>query len=338
MVLGTRLPAVLSLALLPTLVAATAPCTPGTYSTSGNGEPPCAPCTAGTYTNTIMQNACKVCPAGSYSGPRSSSCSSCPVGTYALPGSGVCSTCPQGTYSTSVGAGSCLPCPAGSYCTGTGQTSYTQCPAGTYTSVPGESACTACPAGSFAPFEGSTQCCSCCSGFYSDAAGQTECQSCPIAGSYSPVGATDASQCRTGIAGGLTTCFASSTDHSCPTTGGAIVSQAAAPIRRRNPKRRACPAGHQSCPVYGSTLRRRGYLKGYECVDVQNDLESCGGCVAHDSPFGERTAGGGRDCSAIPNADGVRCVDGACVIAKCEHGYVLSPDGENCVDSLAIQA
>lgn len=95
--------------------------------------------------------------------------------------------------------------------------------------------------------------------------------------------------------------------------GGAVVSQAA-PVRRRGPVRRACPSGSQSCPVYGTTLRRRGYLKGYECVEVQRDLESCGGCVAHDSPFGERTAGGGRDCSAIPHADGVKCQNGVCVI------------------------
>lgn len=68
--------------------------------------------------------------------------------------------------------------------------------------------------------------------------------------------------------------------------------------------------------MYGSTLRHRGYLKGYECVDVQNDLESCGGCVANDSPFGGRTAAGGRDCSAIPNVDAVRCQKGACVIGE----------------------
>ena len=85
-----------------------------------------------------------------------------------------------------------------------------------------------------------------------------------------------------------------------------------------------CPRGHKSCPVYGSTLRGRGYLKGHECVDVQNDLESCGGCVADDSPFGGRTADGGRDCSAIPNVDSVSCKAGKCLI------------GEHCLFSLGF--
>ena len=74
--------------------------------------------------------------------------------------------------------------------------------------------------------------------------------------------------------------------------------------------------GEKSCPLYGST-GGRGFLKAYECVDVQNDLESCGGCVMDDSPFGERTADGGRDCSAIPNVDAVTCRRGECVIREC---------------------
>ena len=82
---------------------------------------------------------------------------------------------------------------------------------------------------------------------------------------------------------------------------------------RRDIKRRACPPGHKSCPVYGSTSGR-GFLKAYECVDVKNDLESCGGCVANDSPFGERTFDGGRDCSAIPNVNSVTCKAGRCLI------------------------
>lgn len=166
-----------------------------------------------------------------------------------------------------------------------------------------------------------------------DSAGSTSCTNCPTSGSYSPPGATSSTQCLSDVAGGLATCAASTTDGSCRTSsppvlpsaqpthlpriiaavGGAVISQAA-PVRRRGPVRRACPSGSQSCPVYGTTLRRRGYLKGYECVEVQRDLESCGGCVAHDSPFGERTAGGGRDCSAIPHADGVKCQNGVCVI------------------------
>ena len=86
--------------------------------------------------------------------------------------------------------------------------------------------------------------------------------------------------------------------------------------RRRGLRRDTCLPGHKNCPIYGLSPRGRGYLKGYECVDVRNDLESCGGCVANDSPFGERTADGGRDCSAIPNVDSVTCKAGACVIGE----------------------
>ena len=68
--------------------------------------------------------------------------------------------------------------------------------------------------------------------------------------------------------------------------------------------------------MYGTATGRRGFLRAHECVDVRRDLESCGGCVYDDSPFGERTADGGRDCSAIPNVDSVTCKAGACVIGE----------------------
>ncbi|KAI0371128.1 hypothetical protein BV20DRAFT_965798 [Pilatotrama ljubarskyi] len=324
---------VLLLALLPALVMATSPCPPGTHG--GNlGQPPCQVCVPGTYTNRAGQSSCTVCPAGSYSNAGATSCLSCVPGTYAPEGSGQCMICPEGTYSPVPGA-SCTPCPPGSYCTGMGQTGYTLCAPGTFTAIPGEGACADCPPGTFAPFEGSTSCCQCCSGFYSAGAGQTQCTSCPVPGTYSPVGAYDSSLCMGGVSGGLTTCAASA-DGSCPATGGTLPSQTI-PVRRRAPKRRACASGHESCPVYGSTLRHRGYLKGYECVDVRNDLESCGGCVANDSPFGERTQAGGRDCSAIPHVDEVECSKGVCVIGKCSRGYVLSDNGENCVQPLTLQ-
>ncbi|KAI9070008.1 hypothetical protein FKP32DRAFT_1535591, partial [Trametes sanguinea] len=69
----------------------------------------------------------------------------------------------------------------------------------------------------------------------------------------------------------------------------------------------------------------------FECIDIRRDLESCGGCVYNDSPFGERTAGGGRDCSAIPNVDNVRCDKGECVIGKCMHGFYLTEEGDRCL-------
>ena len=95
--------------------------------------------------------------------------------------------------------------------------------------------------------------------------------------------------------------------------------------------------------VYGSE-----YIKAYECVDTMNDIDSCGGCVNGDSPDGNRNHLGGRDCSAIPNVDVVRCIRGTCRIGqypeppkklqshffptgKCAPGYDLSSDGSRCI-------
>ena len=67
----------------------------------------------------------------------------------------------------------------------------------------------------------------------------------------------------------------------------------------------------------------------FECVDIRRDLEACGGCVYNDSPFGERTAAGGRDCSAIPNVDEVRCEKGQCIIRECNPWSVQVDVGAN---------
>ena len=103
-------------------------------------------------------------------------------------------------------------------------------------------------------------------------------------------------------------------------TGGSPTQ--AAVSRRRNVRRDVCPSAMKSCPLYGSTSGR-GFLKGYECIDIQNDLESCGGCALNESPFGQPSADGGRDCSAIPFADDVRCRRGVCVIGECLAGRCL---------------
>ncbi len=57
-------------------------------------------------------------------------------------------------------------------------------------------------------------------------------------------------------------------------------------------------------------------MKTYECVDIYNELEMCGGCVHMDSPNREVNLDGGRDCSAIPNVDAVRCQEGICLIGE----------------------
>ncbi|KZT57972.1 hypothetical protein CALCODRAFT_517057 [Calocera cornea HHB12733] len=72
----------------------------------------------------------------------------------------------------------------------------------------------------------------------------------------------------------------------------------------------------------------------WECVDVLSELESCGGCIFA-PPFPElaSTTPLGTDCTTIPHVADVRCSIGACVIQKCNEGFVPSSDRTACVAS-----
>ncbi|KAG8901778.1 hypothetical protein FRC00_004651 [Tulasnella sp. 408] len=80
----------------------------------------------------------------------------------------------------------------------------------------------------------------------------------------------------------------------------------------------ACNDGFISCPRYSG----RG---GFDCVDIENDPEVCGGCVGLDG------SGSGTDCNAIHGTSATRCVRGSCVIDSCRKGWVKSLDGSACV-------
>ena len=60
-----------------------------------------------------------------------------------------------------------------------------------------------------------------------------------------------------------------------------------------------CPTPMTACPIKG-LMSTSG---DYECVDIRNDLNSCGGCVS---------VGAGQDCNAIPNVVNVACNSGVC--------------------------
>lgn len=83
-----------------------------------------------------------------------------------------------------------------------------------------------------------------------------------------------------------------------------------------------CPGNLSACPV--SRVEGTG---SWECVDIQAELQSCGGCVAN---------GEGQDCTLIPGASGVGCQNGACVVLSCAESYRLNASGE-CVISLIAQ-
>ncbi|GJN87411.1 hypothetical protein Rhopal_000360-T1 [Rhodotorula paludigena] len=99
-----------------------------------------------------------------------------------------------------------------------------------------------------------------------------------------------------------------------------------------------CPTGEQACPIVGSTSFE-GAVKqhfstaeeftgimagsgGYECIDTQQALDSCGGCAS---------TGEGQDCTKIRGAAGVGCSAGQCVVFSCQAGYKPSLAGDRCV-------
>ncbi|GAA5988908.1 hypothetical protein JCM10908_006224 [Rhodotorula pacifica] len=98
-----------------------------------------------------------------------------------------------------------------------------------------------------------------------------------------------------------------------------------------------CPAGEQACPIAGSTtfdqavaLLQSGvelttFLNasgGYECLDTQGSLESCGGCAS---------TGHGQDCTLIAHAGNVGCEQGRCIVSSCRFGYIPTAAFDGCV-------
>ncbi|WVW80093.1 hypothetical protein I302_102066 [Kwoniella bestiolae CBS 10118] len=76
-----------------------------------------------------------------------------------------------------------------------------------------------------------------------------------------------------------------------------------------------CPVGMTPCRVEGDS---------YECVDLNSELESCGGCM--NGIYGsDNTTRAGLDCSTLPGAafGATTCYRGSCQAWACEEGYAL---------------
>jgi len=84
--------------------------------------------------------------------------------------------------------------------------------------------------------------------------------------------------------------------------------------------KKTCQNGFTACPVVSKA--RLGNRVGFECVDTDSAIESCGGCAG---------SGGGVDCTSLPGVDGVSCSVGQCKIQSCMPGSVLSKDGRSCI-------
>jgi len=83
-----------------------------------------------------------------------------------------------------------------------------------------------------------------------------------------------------------------------------------------------CPGTSSACPLLGKsgTLPLTGNLHelNFECVDLNADLRSCGGCS---SVFPEQF-----DCTKMVGAEGVACVSGQCQASTCQAGFTLQDD------------
>ncbi|KAF9457148.1 hypothetical protein BDZ94DRAFT_264697 [Collybia nuda] len=296
-------------------------CSPGTYSS--NGSAPCTDCPAGSYSKENGAKSCIPARAGYF----------CPT-----PGMNMEYSCAAGTYNGVAGSTSCSPCPPGHQCPSGSLAKPQPCSPGRFSPGGNVVTCSPCPVGSFNNAHGSTGCCACCAGHFNSQPGNTNCQTCPNQTPYSSPGTTSQGGCssKKGMYVPEPTCIQKVTD-SCPTAQA--FPSAAINSKRDIHRRRCLKPGQKACPLYSVAIgRSSSKLRGYDCIDINNDLESCGGCVDR-SLDGERSSDGGRDCSAIPNVDTVRCEARKCVIESCRPGSVKSVDGEHCIltSTLRIQ-
>ncbi|KAG8915447.1 hypothetical protein FRC01_003653 [Tulasnella sp. 417] len=290
------------------------PCGAGEY-TDGPNKLMCSECSAG-KTNNAAHTTCQQCPAGSWSS-KGSSCQACPAGSGLNAAQTSCTPCTGGQWSTA--GGSCQNCPAGQQ-GNNNKTGCDKCSPGWYNGT-GGSTCKKCPKGEFNNVFGATHCCDCCAGWYSNSEGSTLCKKCSDVDRNKPnsrVGAESSSDCKRNIGGDVKAATGSCSmvaDNVCPNTTGGGPQGTAITRKRRDVQ---CANGLTACTRYAG----RG---GFDCVDTENDPESCGGCVGLD---GE---GDGTDCTAIKGVSVTRCVKRSCVIDSCRKGWVKSIDGSSCV-------
>ncbi|KAH9445958.1 hypothetical protein MJO28_012199 [Puccinia striiformis f. sp. tritici] len=83
-----------------------------------------------------------------------------------------------------------------------------------------------------------------------------------------------------------------------------------------------CPAGLSACPISsGMTIKASA---GFECLDVQQEVTSCGGCAS---------TGQGVDCTTMKGVSSAGCSEGKCKIFSCKYGYRYSTVHNVCYKS-----
>ncbi|WVW85015.1 hypothetical protein I302_107051 [Kwoniella bestiolae CBS 10118] len=78
-----------------------------------------------------------------------------------------------------------------------------------------------------------------------------------------------------------------------------------------------CPGGMTACLIPGL-----GKNDAWECIDTQNDLESCGGCLY--GAYNNVTSTAGVSCAQTGVKLGAAtCAAGKCLVSECKDGYTL---------------
>ena len=177
---------------------AATPCSPGSYSTTGNA--PCTAADAGNFVSGTGSTAETACLAGTYQpNTGQSSCVSADAGSFvANAGSTAETACLAGTYQPKTGQSSCVSADAGSFVANAGSTAETACLAGTYQPKTGQSSCVSADAGSFVANAGSTAETACLAGTYQPKTGQSSCVSADAGSFVANAGSTAETACLAG--------------------------------------------------------------------------------------------------------------------------------------------
>ncbi|KAA1096835.1 hypothetical protein PGT21_029784 [Puccinia graminis f. sp. tritici] len=83
-----------------------------------------------------------------------------------------------------------------------------------------------------------------------------------------------------------------------------------------------CPTGLSACPI--SSGMPLSPTAGFECLDVLQEVTSCGGCAS---------TGQGVDCTTIKGVSSSGCSEGKCKIFSCKTGYQYSSIHNICYKS-----
>ncbi|GAA5999983.1 hypothetical protein JCM10207_006002 [Rhodosporidiobolus poonsookiae] len=180
-------------------------------------------------------------------------------------------------------------------------------------------ACPACPANASPVCGGAGVCaCQCNAGFYASATGTCVPNSnCAPPNVLTATGSTATCTCAAGyVSDGA---------------GGCVLTPSARARRARH--RRSFPYKHGqevfapqsseqikpafSCPDGETACRLPS--GGFECIDTETSLNSCGGCVGEGMP--------GQNCLAIPGALAVECHQSKCHVGSCFKGWRHVKDG-----------